>query len=93
MLDQQQWDNAHPLRQHPFLSPEILHKLETAKISVDTLRETSADEIGALIRHHRMGATVKKCAEEMPNLEADILVQPITRTVLRITISIQPNFR
>lgn len=93
MLDQQLWDNAHPLRQHSSLSAEILDKLENKKLSIDTLKETPADEIGALIRHTRMGPIVKRCAEEMPNLEADVSVQPITRSVLRITIYIHPNFR
>jgi activating signal cointegrator complex subunit 3 len=93
MLDNQLWDFSHPLRQHKFLSQEIIEKIEKAKISMDTLRETSADEIGAWIKHPKMGAVVKRCAEEFPLLDLNVCIQPITRNVLRVKIDIMPNFR
>ena len=93
MLEKQIWDFAHPLKQHKGLSFEIMEKLEMKKISIDTLKETSADEIGAWINHHKQGAHVKRCAEEFPCVQVDVLIQPITRNVLRIKLHILPDFK
>jgi len=93
MLDNQQWDFNHPLRQHKHLTQEVMEKIEKAKISMDTLRETSADEIGAWIKFQKMGAVVKRCAEEFPQLDLEVSIQPITRNVLRVRILLLPNFR
>lgn len=76
MIDQQLWNDSHPLRQHKFLSFEILEKLEKKKVRLDFLRETSANDIGALITHMKMGTTVKRCAEEFPLLNIEFTIQP-----------------
>ena len=93
MLEQQLWDFSHPLKQHKHLGPEIQEKLEKKKLSLYTLREMDPDEIGTLIHHKRMGVTVRRCAEEFPQLDCEVSVQPITRTVLRVRLSITPDFR
>jgi len=40
-----------------------------------------------------MGQIVKQCAEEFPMLDMEPVMQPITRTVLRIRLHITPKFR
>lgn len=76
MLDQQLWDFSHPLRQNKCLGPEIMDKIEKKKLTLELLKETSADDIGMLIVHQRMGAVVKRCAEEFPSLDAEVSIQP-----------------
>jgi hypothetical protein len=49
--------------------------------------------IGIMLRHTKMGQTVKQCAQEFPLLDMDAVLQPITRTVLRIKLYIRANFR
>ena len=49
--------------------------------------------IGIMLRHPKMGQTVKQCAQEFPLLDMDAVLQPITRTVLRIRLYIHANFR
>jgi len=46
-----------------------------------------------MLRHPRMGQIVKQCAQEFPLLDMDAVLQPITRTVLRIKLYIHANFR
>ena len=41
----------------------------------------------------RAGPDVKKAAYEIPSLELEANIQPITRTVLRVRLSIDANFR
>lgn len=48
----------------------------------------SASEVGAMINHPKMGGMVLKTASYFPRLELDVNIQPITRTVLRVQLSI-----
>ena len=45
-----------------------------------------------MIHHVRMGTQVKKCLNQLPNLDIDASIQPITRTVLRVRLTITPDF-
>lgn len=44
------------------------------------------------MRHPKMGAVIKKCVHQIPNLILDASIQPITRTVLRVRLEITPDF-
>lgn len=48
---------------------------------------------GHMIRHPRMGSTVKSCVEQIPAISLASSIQPITRTVLRVRLTIKPEFR
>jgi len=60
---------------------------------LDRLREMDSREIGQFIHHMRAGADVKKAAWEIPLVDIEATIQPITRTVLRVRISVTPNFK
>ncbi|KAI8920167.1 Sec63 Brl domain-containing protein [Powellomyces hirtus] len=92
-VDKRMWSFEHPLGQFD-LSPEILRKLEHAprQLTMEDLREMDGTEVGQLIRHQKMGPVVIRCAEQFPSLILDATIAPITRTVLRITLSITPDF-
>jgi hypothetical protein len=49
--------------------------------------------LGIMLRHPKMGQTVRQCAQEFPLLDMNAVLQPITRTVLRIRLYISANFR
>ena len=92
-LERQMWDFESPLRQHPLIKYEVLTKLEEWNITIDKLRELDIKEIGRLIHHNKAAADVKKAAYEIPMVEIEASIQPITRTVLRVRLTITPNFR
>ena len=46
-----------------------------------------------MIKHPRMGATVKSCVEQIPAISLASSIQPITRTVLRVRLTIKPEFQ
>lgn len=46
-----------------------------------------------MLRHPKIGTLVKTCVKEFPAIELETQIQPITRTVLRIRLTIIPKFK
>ncbi|KAK3240835.1 activating signal cointegrator 1 complex subunit [Cymbomonas tetramitiformis] len=88
------WPHQHPLRQfETTLSPELLMKLEGANASLDHLWDMEPSEIGAMLRFPAAGRMVKNCLDAFPYVIMEANVQPITRSVLRVRLSIEATFR
>ena len=66
--------------------------VSTRRARIDTLREISAREVGELISNQRAAHDVKKEASQMPLLTVEVRAQPITRTVLRVMLTIEADF-
>ena len=92
-VERQMWDWEHPLKQHPGVKPDLVAKLETRNFTIEKLRELDAKEIGLLVHHVSVGSIIKRAAEELPRLELEASIQPITRTVLRVRLTVTPDFR
>ena len=69
----------HPLSQFNALSYEIMEKLIRRNASVDMLRDMSASDIGAYISNGSAGGAVRMLAWQVPRVEMEATVQPITR--------------
>ncbi|XP_029640230.1 activating signal cointegrator 1 complex subunit 3 isoform X1 [Octopus sinensis] len=92
-IDKRQWQFENPLRQFQNNLPyEVLNKIEKANLSLEKMREMTSKEIGLMIHHQKMGVNVKRCVHQIPYLDLDATIQPITRTVLRVRLSIKPEF-
>eukprot|EP00898_Chlorokybus_atmophyticus_P000832 jgi/Chlat1/174/Chrsp1S03247 len=94
-FDRRVWPHQHPLRQFDsVLSPELLYKLEEKgeAASIDRLVDMTAQDIGLMLRHPHAGTQIKSCLQSLPYLEADARVSPITRTVLRVMLTLYPAF-
>lgn len=48
--------------------------------------------VGHMVRHVKMGSVIKRCVHQIPHLELDATIQPITRTVLRVRLAITADF-
>ncbi|CAL7941276.1 unnamed protein product [Xylocopa violacea] len=93
MIEMQQWSYANPLCQFSCLPLEVVDKIEQYDLTIDKLIDMSVKEIGDILRNQKVAALVKKCCEELPALEMESTLQPITRTVLRIHLKIYPQFQ
>uniref|UniRef100_A0A7N6BIR2 Activating signal cointegrator 1 complex subunit 3 n=1 Tax=Anabas testudineus TaxID=64144 RepID=A0A7N6BIR2_ANATE len=92
VIDKRLWGFAHPLRQFPNLNHVVLNRLEEKKLTVDKLKEMRKDEIGHMLHHVNVGLTVKQCAHQIPSIMMEASIQPITRTVLRVRLTVTPDF-
>lgn len=93
MFERQMWDWMTPMRQFAIIPFDVIQKIEDRGLSVHALREMNPREISDMLRNQKYGEMVKRCAQEFPLLTMEANLQPITRTVLRIRISITADFK
>lgn len=92
MIEHQMWHFETPMKQFTRLSQEIIDKIESSRLTIEKIRDMDHKEIGQMLRHERMGKEVKSAAWQFPLLHMEAIVQPITRTVLRVKLNILPDF-
>ena len=74
------------------LSREMLWKLDSKKLSLSQLKDMDAGEVGAILRHPSAGAKVLRILNAFPDISLDAVIQPITRTVLRVSLTVEMRF-
>ena len=92
VVERRMWSFEHPLKQFGRLKHDVLEKLENTKSTLDRMKDMTADELGHIVRHVRMGETVKQLLSTFPSVSLSASIQPITRTVLRVRLSITPDY-
>ncbi|XP_019185003.1 PREDICTED: DExH-box ATP-dependent RNA helicase DExH12-like [Ipomoea nil] len=92
MISKRMWSVQTPLRQFHGIPNEILMKLEKKDLAWERYYDLSSQELGELIRYPKMGRTLHKYIHQFPKLNLSAHVQPITRSVLRVELTITPDF-
>uniref|UniRef100_A0A8C9KW72 Activating signal cointegrator 1 complex subunit 3 n=1 Tax=Serinus canaria TaxID=9135 RepID=A0A8C9KW72_SERCA len=92
VIDKRLWGWVSPLRQFSVLPPSVLSKLEEKNLTIDKMKDMRKDEIGHMLHHVKIGLKVKQCVHQIPSIIMEATIQPITRTVLRVRLSIAPDF-
>ncbi|KAL1312365.1 DExH-box ATP-dependent RNA helicase DExH12-like [Arachis hypogaea] len=92
MVTKRMWSVQTPLRQFNGIPGDVLTKLEKKDLAWERYYDLSSQEIGELIRAPKMGRMLHKYIHQFPKLNLAAHVQPITRTVLRVELTITPDF-
>ncbi|KAJ6076125.1 hypothetical protein N7499_008106 [Penicillium canescens] len=92
-IEKQIWPFDHPFRQFDLPQP-VLRNLDDKlpATSIESMREMEPAEIGQLVHNHRMGNTLSKLLDNFPTLSVETEIAPLNRDVLRIRLSIYPEF-
>ncbi|KAL2892261.1 DExH-box ATP-dependent RNA helicase DExH12 [Bienertia sinuspersici] len=93
MVQKRMWNVQTPLRQFTGIPNEILMKLEKKELAWDRYYDLSSQELGELIRQQKMGRTLHKFSHQFPKLNLAAHVQPITRSVFGVELTITPDFQ
>lgn len=93
MVQKRMWSVQTPLRQFTGIPNEILMKLEKKDLAWERYYDLSSQELGELIRYPKMGRTLHKFIHQFPKLNLAAHVQPITRSVLGVELTITPDFQ
>jgi len=93
MVDKRMWGTQTPLRQFGDIPEEILKRLERKDFPLERLADLNAQEIGELISFPTMGKAIHKHVHQVPRVDLTAHVQPITRSLLKIELTLTPDFQ
>ena len=92
MAEKRMWPVMSPLRQFLSCPRDILQKAERIDVPWSSYFDLDPPRMGELLGMPRAGRIVCDLVSKFPRLEVQAQVQPITRSMLRVELTITPNF-
>uniref|UniRef100_A0AA85J1R0 Activating signal cointegrator 1 complex subunit 3 n=1 Tax=Trichobilharzia regenti TaxID=157069 RepID=A0AA85J1R0_TRIRE len=95
MFEQRLWDGQSPLWQFVENGKQrLIQRVEELHLSIDRIREIDVNELAFLFHYQgKEGAReISRLASYLPRIQLDVESQPITRTILRVKLTLQPDF-
>ncbi|MCJ1427973.1 DEIH-box ATPase [Sticta canariensis] len=92
MAEKRMWPTMTPLRQFPSCPKDIIQKAEKINVPWTSYFDLDPPRMGELIGMPKAGKQVCNLVQKFPKLEVQAQVQPITRSMLRVELTITPNF-
>ena len=93
MVDKRMWLSMNPLRQFKSMPMDIIKRLERKELSWDRYYDLDPQALGEHAGMPKAGKMIHKFVHQFPKLELQVHVQPITRSMLRIELTIIPDFQ
>ena len=91
-IERQMWPFENSLLQFD-LPSDIARKLaDRPELTVERMRDMTLAELGDLVRNHRHSTTLAGIVRQFPMVTLSAQAAPITRTVLRITLTVEADF-
>lgn len=93
MVEHRMWIVSHPLRQFHMLGEQHIRRLEDTGTGVDRLLDMTVEEITSLVRANTtIGKKVLTVARSFPRINVTATVQPVTRTVIKLHLTLTADF-
>lgn len=92
MAEKRMWPTMSPLRQFQACPREIIQKAERIDVPFSSYFDLDPPRMGELLGMPRAGKTVCGLVAKFPRVEINAQVQPMTRSMLRVELTIAPNF-
>ncbi|KAH6898951.1 Sec63 Brl domain-containing protein [Thelonectria olida] len=92
MAEKRMWPTMTPLRQFPSCPKDIVNKAERIEVSWNSYFDLDPPRMGELLGMPKAGRTVCTLVSKFPRVDVQAQVQPMTRSMLRVELSITPNF-
>ncbi|OZJ03702.1 hypothetical protein BZG36_03306 [Bifiguratus adelaidae] len=93
MVEKRMWLSMTPFRQFKTIPADLIKRIERKEFSWDRYFDLNPQEIGELVGQPKAGKMLHKCLHQFPKLELQAQVQPITRSLLKIELTITPDFQ
>jgi pre-mRNA-splicing helicase BRR2 len=74
------------------LPEEVLRRLERKDIGWERFHDLKPADLGELVRLPKLGKAIHRLVHAIPRLEVAASVQPITRSLLRVDVTLTPDF-
>ncbi|EWM22383.1 u5 small nuclear ribonucleoprotein helicase [Nannochloropsis gaditana] len=92
MAERRMWLSQSPLRQFRAIPEAIARKLEKKDIPWERYFDMTPQDLGELIKLPRMGKPLHQFVHQFPKVELSVHVQPITRSLLKVELTVHPDF-
>jgi pre-mRNA-splicing helicase BRR2 len=94
MIASRLWKAESPLRQFPNFPPQVARKLER-KSDIEWSRyfDLPSQDLGELVGVPKLGKVLHKLVHQFPRLDLSAIVQPITRSLLRVDLTLTADFQ
>ncbi|KAK1926565.1 putative Pre-mRNA splicing factor [Papiliotrema laurentii] len=93
MVERRMWKSMSPLRQFPRVRSEIITKAERKEFPWHRYFDLDAAELGELIGLPKSGQLIESLVHKFPRLDLQAHVLPLTRSLLKINVTITPDFQ
>ena len=85
-MQELRWEGRSPLTPPPPL------QLEKKEISWERFVDLSPSDLGELVRAPKQGKQIHRLIHSVPRVELSAHVQPVTRSLLRVDLTVTPDF-
>lgn len=92
MAEKRMWPTMSPLRQFPSCPKDIIGKAERIDVPWSNYFGLDPPQMGELLGMPKAGKAVCQLVNKFPRLELEAIPRPVTRSMLRIELTIRPNF-
>lgn len=92
MVDKRMWLSMNPLRQFKGVPADVIKKLERKEFPWERYYDLNPPELGELAGLPKAGKLIHKFVHHFPKLDLQAQVLPITRSLLRVDLTITPDF-
>jgi pre-mRNA-splicing helicase BRR2 len=92
MIEKRLWLSQSPLRQFKNIPQEALRKIETKELTLDRLYSLNSKDIGDMIRYPALAKSIHQAVHQCPKLDISPTIQPLTRSLLQVELTITPDF-
>ncbi|KAI9137398.1 SNRNP200 protein [Paraphysoderma sedebokerense] len=93
MVEKRQWLSMSPLRQFKTVPLNVIQRLEKKEFPWERYYDLNPQEIGELVGIPKAGKMLHKFVHQIPKVELEASVQPITRSLLKVELTITPDFQ
>lgn len=92
MAEKRMWPTMSPLRQFPNCPRDIVQKAERIDVPWSSYFGLDPPNMGELLGMPKAGKLVCQLVNKFPRLELEATPRPVTRSMLRIELTLRPNF-
>ena len=93
MIDKRQWSCMTPLRQYTSIPEKILRRIENQEhLTWEHFFNMTPQQVGTIIKYEKLSHEVHRRIHQFPRLKLNAYVQPLTRSRIKVELSITTEF-
>jgi activating signal cointegrator complex subunit 3 len=94
-IDRRMRPDQTPLRQFHLdeLPRDVTRRIEETHIDINQMLDMTSKEVGTICHNQKLGSKILSLIQMLPHLDVHAVVRPITRGILRMTLTLSAAFK